>query len=106
MCGAVLACLCRVFRAPPGSGRGVALGGCPLAACAWCCAGSDFPVVARCAAGCCAQAVLGLGIRGCMAARLGACSGDSFFIFIFILNYLNTRSLQQFQNKTKRKKRT
>ena len=30
VCGAVLACLCRVFRAPPGPGRGVALGGCPF----------------------------------------------------------------------------
>ena len=36
VCCAVLACLCRVFLAPPGSGRGVALGGCPLAACARC----------------------------------------------------------------------
>ena len=31
------------FCAPPGSGHGVPLGGCLLAACAWCFAGSALP---------------------------------------------------------------
>ena len=53
VCGAVLACLCQVFRAPPGSGRGVALGGCPLAACAWCFAGSAFTIGLSCGGAVC-----------------------------------------------------
>ena len=81
VCCAVLACLCRVFLAPPKSGRGVALGACPLAACAWCFAGQCVTIGLSCGGTVCCGVLcsggLGVGIRGCMAARLRARSGDS-----------------------------
>ena len=81
VCGAVLACLCRVFRAPPGSGRGVALGGCPLAACVWCFTGQCITIGLSCGGTVCCWVLcsgrLGMGIGGCMVARLGVCSGGS-----------------------------
>ena len=69
------------FCDPPGSGRGVALGGCLLAACAWCFAGSAFTIGLSCDGAVCCGVLcsggLGVGIRGCMAAWLWAGLGDS-----------------------------
>ena len=60
------------------------LGGCPLAACAWCFAGQCVTIGLSCGGAVCCGVLcsggLGVGIRGCMAARLGARSGDSAWV--------------------------